>query len=107
MRKNIISNYYIYPFTLALVPVTNAAYYNVVYERDNTYFEKKTTIDLMLPSCEEDAPSIVSRPSAVAQRRRRNRKMLIPIYPISNLLLAFPTLSATNILCCWLFPEQI
>ncbi|RKQ34245.1 competence protein ComK [Oceanobacillus halophilus] len=101
-----LSPYHINPNTLAIIPIQHDTYKSLIYDSNQTIYNKKKPLQLMEQACIENLCLFEDRRKAVIQLTGFKKKVPIPINPDKSMY-AFPTHSITSADCCWVFYHHL
>ncbi|WP_343800340.1 competence protein ComK [Bacillus carboniphilus] len=102
----ILDHYDIQSNTFALIPVKHMNYCTKVIEKDRTIFVRKPPLKIIKEACLHGYSTYEGRRSAIMYLTGFRRKVPIPINLQLNLI-AFPTLSPTQLDCIWIFSSHV
>ena len=102
----ILDQYVVNEHTLSLVPAKQIEYDTIVYERDHTFYVRKTPLQIIKDSCLANWHDYDGRRKGVMHKRNYRRKVPIPIDEERSII-AFPTHSTQDFDCHWIISLHI
>ncbi len=104
--ETVYKTYEINKETMALVPARHIDYDTIVYEAHQILYVKQRPLNMIKAACLEGGATYDGRRIAVIHQTGADHKTPIPINPSQDIY-AFPTQSASNFDCNWLFYHHV
>lgn len=101
-----VDHYDVHRGTMAILAAMYPNYYSEVIETDKRLFVKQTPIQLIRQACLEGGSTYEGRRAAVMHQTGARHKVPIPINPLEEIY-AFPTHSAKQFNCNWIFYKHV
>lgn len=101
-NPDIIDDYIANTNSLLIIPAANIEYQSIVEERNATYCVRKTPLEIIKDTIEKDFTTYEGRRKIIANQTGYRYKTPM-ILRMEELLFAFPTKTALNYDCSWIF----